>query len=228
MEVDTINRERANSFKSPRTQDLTAKLRKAVEKGEEGSFSDLVWSNPRYLIGSGDNPTIVQEGCRYNVMHVAAKENQAGIAQLLLDTLENPEFMRLMDLAHEMGHPWAEYWDFLDSFVDLSSTEGLCKLEEYLSKRDFTPWAHKEAGENETSNRFKTPSPGKPKKFCNSISVGAFLDEGDDISMEEMKNRQNAALTSITCSAASKGQPEGRSGRPRVPHPAHGLAPPQR
>lgn len=29
-------------------------------------------------------------------MHVAAKENQAGIAQLLLDILENPEFMRLM------------------------------------------------------------------------------------------------------------------------------------
>lgn len=45
---------------------------------------------------------------------------------------------------------------------------------------------------------------GKPKKFCNSISVGAFLDEGDDISLEEMKNRQNAALTSITSCAASK------------------------
>ncbi|KAK9522372.1 hypothetical protein VZT92_018841 [Zoarces viviparus] len=385
MEVDTINRERANNFKSPRTQDLTAKLRKAVEKGDEVAFSKLVWDNPRYLIGSGDNPTIVQEGCRYNVMHVAAKENQAGIAQLLLDTLENHEFMRLMypddqevmlqkriryivdlylntpdkagfetplhfackfgcpdvvnvlcshpdsdkncknkdgqkpcdlicsrknktqevkqkisdyledrcfipllratdntsqpvigglwspesseclsltqrhtrspmdpvmtvtafagplspskaddfrrswktpprdravhfhhilmsdpdrgaervgrDLAHEMGHPWAEYWDFLDSFVDLSSTDGLRKLDEYLSKKDFSPRAHEEAGENETSNRFKTPSPGKPKKFCNSISVGAFLDEGDDISLEEMKNRQNAALTSITSSA---------------------------
>ncbi|XP_074526086.1 ankyrin repeat and LEM domain-containing protein 2 [Halichoeres trimaculatus] len=388
MEVDTINRERANSFKSPRTQDLTAKLRKAVEKGDEVAFSELVWSNPRYLIGSGDNPTIVQEGCRYNVMHVAAKENQAGIAQLLLDILENPEFMRLMypddqelmlqkrihyivdlylntpdkagfetplhfackfgcpevvnvlcshpdidkncknkdgqrpcdlicsrknktqevrqkicdyledrcyipllratdntsqpvigalwspesseslsqlqwhsrspkdplmtvtafagplspskandfrrswktppreradlfhhilksdpdrgaervgrDLAHGMGHPWAEYWDFLDSFVDLSSAEGLRKLEEYLSKRDFSSRAQEETGENETSNRFRTPSPGKPKKFCNSISVGAFLDEGDDISLEEMKNRQNAALTSITSSAASK------------------------
>ncbi|KAM9857736.1 ankyrin repeat and LEM domain-containing protein 2 [Aulostomus maculatus] len=389
MEVDTINRERANSFKSPRTQDLTARLRKAVEKGDEAAFSELVWSNPRYLIGSGDNPTIVQEGCRYNVMHVAAKENQAGITQLLLDILENPEFMRLMypddqevmlqkrihyivdlylntpdkagfetplhfackfgcpevvnvlcshpdtdksrknkdglkpcdlicsrknktqevkqkitdyledrcyipllratdntsqpiigspwspeaseslslihrhtrspmdplmtvtafagplspskandfrrswktpprdraeyfhrilksdpdrgaervgrDLAHERGHPWAEYWDFLDSFVDLSSAEGLRKLEEHLSKRDFSPrWAHEEAGENETSNRFRTPSPGKPKKFCNSISVGAFLDEGDDISLEQIKNRQNAALTSITSSAASK------------------------
>ncbi|KAG7489696.1 hypothetical protein JOB18_018143 [Solea senegalensis] len=389
MEVDTINRERANSFKSPRTQDLTAKLRKAVEKGDEVAFSELVWSNPRYLIGSGDNPTVVQEGCRYNVMHVAAKENQAGIAQLLLDTLENPEFMRLMypddqedmlqkriryivdlylntpdkagfetplhfackfgcpdvvnvlcshpdvdknrknkdgqkpceiicsrknktqevkqkindyledrcyipllratdntsqpiigdlwspessenlslikrhprspmdplmtvtafagplspskaddfrrswktppreraeffhhilksdpyrgvervgrDLAHEMGHPWAEYWDFLDSFVDLSSTEGLRKLEEFLSKRDFSPRAHEEAGENEASNRFKSPSPGKPKKFCNSISVGAFLDEGDDISLEEMKNRQNAALTSSASKDGLKG-----------------------
>ncbi|KAK5933001.1 hypothetical protein CgunFtcFv8_004660 [Champsocephalus gunnari] len=410
LEVDSINRERANSFKSPRTQDLTAKLRKAVEKGDEAAFSELVWDNPRYLIGSGDNPTIVQEGCRYNVMHSAAKENQAGIAQLLLDTLENPTFMRLMypddqeamlqkriryivdlylntpdkagfetplhfackfgcpdvvnvlcshpdcdkscknkdgqkpcdlicsrknktqevkqkisdyledrcfvpllravdntsqpiigglwspessesfsmihphprspmdpvmtvtayagplspskandfrrswktpprdrgnlfhnilksdpdrgaervgrDLAHEMGHPWAEYWDFLDSFVDLSSAEGLLKLNEYLSKRDFSPQGHEEAGENETSNKFKTPSPGKLNKFCNSISVGAFLDEGDDMSLEEMKNRQNAALTSITSCAASG--LKGATGGPRVPHPAHRHAAPPR
>uniref|UniRef100_A0A8C7XEH7 Ankyrin repeat and LEM domain-containing protein 2 n=1 Tax=Oryzias sinensis TaxID=183150 RepID=A0A8C7XEH7_9TELE len=395
MEVDTVNRERANSFKSPRSQDLTAKLRKAVEKGDEKEFSELVWSNPRYLIGSGDNPTVVQEGCRYNVMHVAAKENQAKMAQLLLDTLENPDFMRLMypddhedmlqkrihyivdlylntpdkagfetplhfackfgcpdvvnvlcshpgiakncknkdglkpcdlicsrknktqevkqrieeyledrcyvpllratdntsqpiigdpwspesseglpqnqqhtrspmdplmtvtafagplspfkaadfrrswktppreraefyhilksdldrgaekvgrDLAHEMGHPWAEYWGFLDCFVDLSSPEGLHMLEEYLSKKDFSVRTHQGVGENETSNRFKTPSPGKPKKFCNSISVGAFLDEGDDISLEEMKNRQNAALTSITSSAASKDALKGAVG----------------
>ncbi|CAL1616402.1 unnamed protein product [Knipowitschia caucasica] len=392
MEVDSINREKANSYKSPRTQDLTAKLRKAVEKGDESAFRDLVLSNPRYLIGSGDNPTIVQEGCRYNVMHVAAKENQAGISQLLLDILENPEFMRLMypddqesmlqkricyivdlylntpdkagfetplhfackfgcpevvnvlcshpdidkncknkdgqrpsdvicsrknktpeikqkiieyledrcyipllratdntsqpiigtpwspesseslslihrhmrspkdpmmtvtafagplspskadsfrrswktpprervnilksdpergaekvgrDLAHEMGHPWTEYWDFLDSFVDLSSAEGLRKLEEYLGKKDFNYRVYDKAGENETCNKFRTPSPGKVKKFCNSISVGAFLDEGDDISLEEIKNRQNAALTSITSSAAAKDGLKGAMG----------------
>ncbi|XP_075131307.1 ankyrin repeat and LEM domain-containing protein 2 isoform X2 [Leptodactylus fuscus] len=95
-DVESLNKEKANSFKSPRTQDLTAKLRKAVEKGDLATFYELIWSNPRYLIGSGDNPTVVQEGCRYNVMHVAAKENQAGISQLLLDTMENPEFMKLM------------------------------------------------------------------------------------------------------------------------------------
>nr|XP_009665005.1 PREDICTED: ankyrin repeat and LEM domain-containing protein 2 [Struthio camelus australis] len=381
-ETETANKERANSYKSPRTQDLTAKLRKAVEKGDIATFSELIWSNPRYLIGSGDNPTVVQEGCRYNVMHVAAKENQPGICQLLLDTLENPEFMRLMypddndimlkkriryivdlylntpdkmgfdtplhfackfgnldvvnvltshpaivknprnkydqtpgevvcersknksaelkeklreylqgryyvpllraddnssapvigapwspdqtddnpqttlpiytgspkdpvlsirafagpmspskaeefrrlwktppreragffhnvrksdlergvervgrELAHELGFPWVEYWEFLGCFVDLSSQEGLRKLEEHLSHQEMSEKAQQETGENETCNRYKNPHPsGKSKKCCNSISVGAFLDEDDDdMSLEEIKNRQNAA-----------------------------------
>ncbi|XP_058547550.1 ankyrin repeat and LEM domain-containing protein 2 isoform X2 [Neofelis nebulosa] len=373
-ESETVNKERANSYKTPRTQDLTAKLRKAVEKGEDDTFSDLTWSNPRYLIGSGDNPTIVQEGCRYNVMHVAAKENQASICQLTLETLENPEFMRLMypdddqnmlqqriyyivdlylntpdkvgydtplhfackfgnadvvnvlsshplivknprnkydktpedvicersknksvelkerireylkghyyvpllraedtsspvigelwssdqmtetshvshggggprdpvltlrafagplspskaedfrrlwktpprekagffhsvrktdpergvervgrELAHELGYPWVEYWDFLGCFVDLSSQEGLQKLEEYLATQEVRNDAQ-ESGENEASHQDASVS-GR-RKCSNSISVRAFLDEDDELSLEEIKNRQNTA-----------------------------------
>ncbi|XP_040320112.1 ankyrin repeat and LEM domain-containing protein 2 isoform X1 [Herpailurus yagouaroundi] len=373
-ESETVNKERANSYKTPRTQDLTAKLRKAVEKGEDDTFSDLTWSNPRYLIGSGDNPTIVQEGCRYNVMHVAAKENQASICQLTLETLENPEFMRLMypdddqnmlqqriyyivdlylntpdkvgydtplhfackfgnadvvnvlsshplivknprnkydktpedvicersknksvelkerireylkghyyvpllraedtsspvigelwssdqmtetshvshggggprdpvltlrafagplspskaedfrrlwktpprekagffhsvrktdpergvervgrELAHELGYPWVEYWDFLGCFVDLSSQEGLQKLEEYLAPQEVRNDAQ-ESGENEASHQDASVS-GR-RKCSNSISVRAFLDEDDELSLEEIKNRQNTA-----------------------------------
>ncbi|XP_039188324.1 ankyrin repeat and LEM domain-containing protein 2 [Crotalus tigris] len=378
-ELETVSKERANSYKSPRTQDLTAKLRKAVEKGDESAFLELIWSNPRYLIGSGDNPTIVQEGCRYNVMHVAAKENQPGICRLLLDTLENPEFMRLMypdddtvmlekrisyiadlylntpdkvgfdtplhfackfgnpdvvgvlashpgivkdpknkynqtpadvicersknkaadlktkirehlegqcyvplfraednatapviaapwspdqtessplpslprffgspkdplltvrayagplspskaedfrrlwktppreraeyfyhlrksdlergvervgrELAHELGFPWVEYWEFLGCFVDLSSQEGLGRLEDHLSQQqEMSNNAQLEKGKNEAHNRFTPQSYGKSKN-CNSVSVGAFLDD-DDMSLEEVKNRQNAA-----------------------------------
>ncbi|XP_004385074.1 ankyrin repeat and LEM domain-containing protein 2 isoform X1 [Trichechus manatus latirostris] len=374
-ESETVNKERANSYKNPRTQDLTAKLRKAVEKGEADTFSDLVWSNPRYLIGSGDNPTIVQEGCRYNVMHVAAKENQASLCQLTLETLENPEFMRLMypdddesmlrkricyildlylntpdkmgydtplhfackfgnadvvnvlsshplivknsrnkygktpedvicerskskslelkerireylqghyyvpllraedtsspvigelwssdqtaeaphagrfggsprdpvltlrafagplspskaeefrklwktpprekagffhnvrksdpergvervgrELAHELGYPWGEYWDFLGCFVDLSSQEGLQKLEEYLIQQEMGKKTQQEPGENKACLQDKASGGGK--KCSNSISVRAFLDEDEDMSLEEIKNWQNAA-----------------------------------
>ncbi|XP_042297384.1 ankyrin repeat and LEM domain-containing protein 2 isoform X2 [Sceloporus undulatus] len=388
-EMETVNKERANSYKSPRTQDLTAKLRKTVERGDETAFLELIWSNPRYLIGSGDNPTIVQEGCRYNVMHVAAKENQPAICRLLLNTLENPEFMRLMypdddrimlqkriryivdlylntpdkmgfdtplhfackfgnsdvvsvlashpnavknlpnkyghtpaevvcersknksadlkgkireylegqcyvplfraednvsapvigppwspdqaddiphgslpryvgspkdpvlavrayvgpvspskaedfhrlwktpprekagyyhnlrksdlergvervgrELAHELGFPWVEYWEFLGCFVDLSSQEGLQKLEEYLSQQEIK--AQQETGENETQNRCKVPQlSGKSKKSCNSVSVGAFLDD-EDMSLEEVKNRQNAARNYSRATAPSE------------------------
>ncbi|XP_046495745.1 ankyrin repeat and LEM domain-containing protein 2 [Equus quagga] len=375
-ESETVNKERANSYKNPRTQDLTAKLRKAVEKGEDDTFADLIWSNPRYLIGSGDNPTIVQEGCRYNVMHVAAKENQASICQLTLETLENPEFMRLMypddnpgmlqnricyivdlylntpdkmgydtplhfackfgnadvvnvlsshplivknprnkydktpedvicersknksvelkerireylkghyyvpllraedtsspvigelwssdqtaeaphvghggssprdpiltlrafagplspskaedfrrlwktpprekagffhnvrksdpergiervgrELAHELGYPWVEYWDFLGCFVDLSSQEGLQKLEEYLTQQEVGKKPQQDTGEDEAWCQ-NASALGRRRKCSNSISVRAFLDEDDDMSLEEIKNRQNTA-----------------------------------
>uniref|UniRef100_A0A8C9F7S7 ANKLE2 third alpha/beta domain-containing protein n=1 Tax=Pavo cristatus TaxID=9049 RepID=A0A8C9F7S7_PAVCR len=99
------------------------------------------------------------------------------------------------ELAHERGFPWVEYWEFLGCFVDLSSQEGLRKLEEYLSHREMSEKAQQETGENETCNRHRAPHPsGKSKKCCNSISVGAFLDEDDDdMSLEEIKNRQNAA-----------------------------------
>lgn len=376
-ESESVNKERANSYKNPRTQDLTAKLRKAVEKGEEDTFSDLIWNNPRYLIGSGDNPTIVQEGCRYNVMHVAAKENQASMCQMMLETLENPEFMRLMypddkmdmlkkrilyivdlylntpdkvgfdtplhfackfgnvdvvnvlsshplivknpknkcgktpedvicersknksvelkerireylmghyyvpllraedtsspvigelwssdqraeasnadhcrssprdpvmtlrafvgplspskaedfrkqwktpprkkagffhnirksdpergmervgrELAHELGYPWVEYWEFLGCFIDLSSQEGLQRLEEYLTQQEINKKAQQEIEENEGCLQDRALVFGSGKKYSNSISVGAFLDGDDDISLEEIKNQQNTA-----------------------------------
>ncbi|KAB0400564.1 hypothetical protein E2I00_011872 [Balaenoptera physalus] len=363
---EAASKERANSYKSPRTQDLTAKLRKAVEKGEEDTFSDLIWSNPRYLIGSGDNPTIVQEGCRYNVMHVAARENQAALCQLTLATLENPGFMRLMypddephmleqricyvvdlylntpdragydtplhfackfgnadvvnvlsshplivknprnkydktpedvicersknksvelkerirdylkghyyvpllraedtgggprdpvltlrafagplspskaedfrrlwktpprekagffhsvrksdpergiervgrELAHELGYPWVEYWDFLGCFVDLSSQAGLQKLEEYLTQQEVGKKPQQDTGENAACLQEDASALGRHRKCSNSISVRAFLDEDDDMSLEEIKNRQNTARNTTQPTAAAFG-----------------------
>ncbi|XP_068419361.1 ankyrin repeat and LEM domain-containing protein 2 isoform X1 [Eschrichtius robustus] len=386
---EAASKERANSYKSPRTQDLTAKLRKAVEKGEEDTFSDLIWSNPRYLIGSGDNPTIVQEGCRYNVMHVAARENQAALCQLTLATLENPGFMRLMypddephmlekricyvvdlylntpdrvgydtplhfackfgnadvvsvlsshplisknprnkydktpedvicersknksvelkerirdylkghyyvpllraedtsspvigelwssdhtgevshighsgggprdpvltlrafagplspskaedfrrlwktpprekagffhsvrksdpergiervgrELAHELGYPWLEYWDFLGCFVDLSSQAGLQKLEEYLTQQQVGKKPQQDTGENAACLQEDASALGRHRKCSNSISVRAFLDEDDDMSLEEIKNRQNTARNTTQPTAAAFG-----------------------
>ncbi|XP_060752103.1 ankyrin repeat and LEM domain-containing protein 2 isoform X1 [Tachysurus vachellii] len=116
--LETACLEKANEFRSPRIQDLTTKLRRAVEKGDEEAFKKLVWENPRYLIGSGDNPTIVQEGCRYNVLHVAAKENQAEMTGVILETLQNPEFMRLMYPDDQEDMLWKRISYILDLYLN--------------------------------------------------------------------------------------------------------------
>lgn len=53
------------------------------------------------------------------------------------------------ELAHELGYPWVEYWDFLGCFVDLSSQEGLQKLEEYLTQQEVGKKPQQDTGEDE-------------------------------------------------------------------------------
>lgn len=83
-------------------------------------------------------------------------------------------FIYCRELAHELGFPWVEYWEFLGCFVDLSSQEGLRKLEEYLSHREMSEKAQPETGENETCNRYKTPHPSG-KKRAKAANNGLYL-----------------------------------------------------
>ena len=45
-------------------------------------------------------------------------------------------FCYCRDLAHSRGVGWAEYWEFLSGYFDLSKPDGLVKLESYLSSRN--------------------------------------------------------------------------------------------
>ncbi|GAB6031281.1 ankyrin repeat and LEM domain containing 2 [Chamberlinius hualienensis] len=87
--------EKGSTFKSLKPQDLL-KLRGGIETGDADFFRQTVWSNPRYLIGNADNPVILQEGPRYNALHVAAKMKQVAMFRLILQTVEDPKFMQLM------------------------------------------------------------------------------------------------------------------------------------
>lgn len=46
-------------YKAPKPQDVT-KLRKAIESGDVNTFKEEVWKNPRFLVSSGDTPTMYQ------------------------------------------------------------------------------------------------------------------------------------------------------------------------
>jgi hypothetical protein len=65
MSIDQITKPAVNNdaeklpYSDVPTSELT-KLYNLVEKGDENEFERLIWSNPRYLISSGDSPTIVK------------------------------------------------------------------------------------------------------------------------------------------------------------------------
>lgn len=65
------------------------------------------------------------------------------------------------ELAKEHNIGWKEYWDFLDTFVDISSLDGLIKLEEYLAKK---------------SGNFKIQNHEKSLQQFNSLDLKMELD----------------------------------------------------
>lgn len=51
--------EKASPFKGPKPQELV-ELRKAIEAGNYNFVKEIIWQNPRYLVSSGDTPSILQ------------------------------------------------------------------------------------------------------------------------------------------------------------------------
>ncbi|KAG6463223.1 hypothetical protein O3G_MSEX013749 [Manduca sexta] len=87
--------EKPYPFKAPSPQDMVA-LRKAIEAGLVCTVRDRVWDNPRFLVSSGNTPAIMQEGSRYNALHIAAKSMNAEICNLILTTVGNPAFVQTL------------------------------------------------------------------------------------------------------------------------------------
>lgn len=51
--------EKHSPFRGPTSQNLV-KLRKGIETGDVDFVQKTIWDNPRYLIGAGDTPSILQ------------------------------------------------------------------------------------------------------------------------------------------------------------------------
>ena len=84
-----------SNFKGPTPQELV-KFRKIIENGSRDEVYEMALKNPRYLIGPGDTPVILQEGFRYNALHVAVKNNRKEMCQLIIDTLESEHFWNIL------------------------------------------------------------------------------------------------------------------------------------
>lgn len=84
-----------SNFPAPKSQDLV-RFRKEIEQNNVQQVYELINLNPRYLVSSGDTPAILKEGPRYNALHVAAMHKHAKMAKLILQTVEQPQFIELL------------------------------------------------------------------------------------------------------------------------------------
>lgn len=91
-EKNTSNVSTSFTFKSLKSEDLVI-FRRLIEGGELDKVKLAVNSNPRFLVSSGDTPSIIQEGCRYNAMHVAARFNQPEIVHFIMECVTSSEFI---------------------------------------------------------------------------------------------------------------------------------------
>jgi ankyrin repeat and LEM domain-containing protein 2 len=82
-------------FPAPKSQELV-KFRKEIEQNNVQKVYEMIYSNPRYLVSSGDTPAILKEGPRYNALHVAAMNKHAKMAKLILQTVEQTQFIELL------------------------------------------------------------------------------------------------------------------------------------
>ncbi|XP_050080144.1 ankyrin repeat and LEM domain-containing protein 2 homolog [Anopheles maculipalpis] len=82
-------------FVGPSSQKLVA-FRKLIEANNIDEVRTMIQQNPRYLISSGDTPTILKEGPRYNALHITAIEGRSDICRLILQTIENPSYIELL------------------------------------------------------------------------------------------------------------------------------------
>lgn len=84
--------EKHSSFKGPKQQAII-EFKKAIDSGDISAVRAAINENPRYLVSSGDTPSILHEGCRYNALHIAAKKNQAAITELILSSVTSLELL---------------------------------------------------------------------------------------------------------------------------------------
>jgi hypothetical protein len=87
--------EPTSEYRTPKRGEIT-NYRKLIEKGEVDSVAKIIYGNPKFLISSGDTPFIIQEGCHYNSMHVASRAGHRDICKLIIETLNDDEFWKLI------------------------------------------------------------------------------------------------------------------------------------
>ncbi|RUS79113.1 hypothetical protein EGW08_013123 [Elysia chlorotica] len=64
-----------------------------LERGNLAFAKECIMTNPKFLIGTGDMPTILKEGPRYNAMHACVMVGRLESCRLVMETVSNVDYL---------------------------------------------------------------------------------------------------------------------------------------
>lgn len=115
-----LNAEKSSPYSGPKSQDLV-KFRKAIEKDDMTYFEKCIEENPRYLVSSGDTPSILQEGSRYNALHIGCRNDRPKFVAKVLATVADAQFFQKL---------------YPDDTLESSGRRSMYLLDAYLNTPD--------------------------------------------------------------------------------------------
>ena len=111
-----------NPLSSVKTKEKN-RARKLIEGNKITEFVELIWTNPKYLIGSGDNPEIYHEGTRRNALHCAVDCGNLEFCKTIFEIIQSDQF-------------WQTVYPLDDLEARYNNREHLVNL--YLNMQDGT------------------------------------------------------------------------------------------
>lgn len=92
-------------------------MRKAIEKNNNDKFEELIKENPRFIINTDiDSATILQEGFRFNAMHIACRSSNFYVVERILSLLRNLQWLTHVFNTDSCLKERCSY--LLDSFIN--------------------------------------------------------------------------------------------------------------
>lgn len=92
-------------------------MRKAIEQKNNEKFEELIKENPRFIINIDiDSASILQEGYRFNAMHIACRSTNLYVVQRLLFLITDLEWLTHVFNTNSCVEERSEY--LVDSLIN--------------------------------------------------------------------------------------------------------------